>query len=531
MCRAFRGAGLVMLFAIAAPAGRAVESPDSQTWWSLRPVARPELPAVRDATWSDEPVDRFVRACLEARGLSPARPADRGTLLRRLSFVLTGLPPAPDAVDAFVRDLDPDAYAKLVDRLLASPHFGEHWARHWMDVVRYGDTYGYEWDIPAKGAWRYRDYLIRAFNQDIPFDQLVREQIAGDLLSQPRVDPMAQIDESLVGPMFFQMGEKRHGDSAEFNGIHQEMLHNKIDAFSKAFLGLTVGCARCHDHKLDPIPQRDYYALAGVFMSSRWVARTLDRPARNRAVLERLRAMKPAIRAALADQWLDEMRSLATCLVAAQGNLAGAGDRVAAWNKVLTRPAGQDRPLEDPLAPWSQVVQAVRAGKPPANAWRQIAGQYETTGRARTQDNASRFRLAADFRQNVPPGWSVEGVGLRDGPVCCGDFTVALDGPAAIGMLLPGGLFTNALSPRLNGAVRSPYLHTLPGAHLTFESAGGDFAAHRTVIDNAFLCEKQTYLTEPQPAWLKFSTFPAMSQRRIYIELATKASNPNFPPR
>ena len=166
---------------------------------------------------------------------------------------------------AFLIDSRPDAYERFVDRLLASPHFGENWARHWMDVVRYGDTYGYEWDIPAKGAWRYRDYLVRAFNSDVPFDQLVREQIAGDLLAAPRVDTNDGRNDSLIGLLFFQLGENRHGDSAEFDGIHQEMIHNKIDAFSKAFQALTIGCARCHDHKFDAVSQRNYYALAGVF--------------------------------------------------------------------------------------------------------------------------------------------------------------------------------------------------------------------------------------------------------------------------
>ena len=149
--------------------------------------------------------------------------------------------------------------------LLNSPHFGERWARHWMDVVRYSDTYGYEWDIPAKGAWRYRDYLIRAFNDDVPFDQLAREQLAGDLLPEPRINADEQINESMIGPMFYQLGEKRHGDSLQFNGIHQEMLNNKIDAFSKGVPGDDGGrCARCHDHKLDAISQKDYYALAGA---------------------------------------------------------------------------------------------------------------------------------------------------------------------------------------------------------------------------------------------------------------------------
>ncbi|MBM3561373.1 MAG: DUF1549 domain-containing protein, partial [Alphaproteobacteria bacterium] len=292
-------------------------------WWSLQPVAKPAVPLAAPA---GKPVDRFLLAKIREKKLAAAAAADRATLLRRLSFVLTGLPPAPGEIDAFVKDGARGAYEKQVERLLGSVHFGEHWARHWMDVVRYSDTYGYEWDIPAKGAWRYRDYLIRALQGDVPYDQLVREQIAGDLLANPRINAKESINESAIGPMFFQMGEKRHGDSLQFNGIHQEMLNNKIDAFSKAFLATTVACARCHDHRLDAISQRDYYALGGVFMSSRWVTNTVDLPERNREITSRLRAMKPAIRGAMAEWWTEAASGIARYMIAAQASLRGSPD-------------------------------------------------------------------------------------------------------------------------------------------------------------------------------------------------------------
>ena len=184
------------------------------------------------------------------------------------------------------------AYERLVDELLASPHFGERFARHWMDVVRYTDTYGYESDNPAKGAWEYRDYLIRAFNDDVGFDQLVREQLAGDLLPEPRIDRELGINESAIGPMFYHLGEHRQGGSLMFNGVHQQMVDNKIDAFSKAFLALTVACARCHDHKLEAVSQRDYYALAAVFMTPRWTSRVIDAPGKNDAAIARLKELR-----------------------------------------------------------------------------------------------------------------------------------------------------------------------------------------------------------------------------------------------
>jgi hypothetical protein len=275
-------------------------------WWSLQPMRRTEPPKVQDEEWSHEPVDRFVRAALDSAKLPPAPPADPEALARRLSFVLTGLPPSATVLENFT-----SAYATnptssiqhLVSSLLASPHFGERFARHWMDVVRYTDTYGYEWDTPAKGAYEYRDYLIRAFNDDIGFDQMLREQLAGDLLPQQRIHPQAGTDESLIAPMFYHMGEHRHGSSLMFNGIHQDMVNNKIDAFSKAFLATTVACARCHDHNLEAVSQHDYYALAAVFTTPRWTSRVIDAPGKNDPAIAKLKELRTQIRGEMAKEW------------------------------------------------------------------------------------------------------------------------------------------------------------------------------------------------------------------------------------
>jgi cytochrome c553 len=495
-----------------APAGPAADTADwdavlrdRRTWWSLQPVRKPPLPAGPDAN----PVDRFVRSKLTAAGLAPAPPADRTTLARRLSFVLTGLPPTPEQVAAFEADPSPTAHERYVDSLLASPHFGERWARHWLDVARYADTYGYEWDIPAKGGWRYRDYLIRAFNADVPYDQLVREQIAGDLLPTPRLDPAGGTTESLVGPMFFMLGEKRHGDSAMFNGIHQEMLHDKIDAFSKAFQAVTVGCARCHDHKLDAVSQQDYYALAGILMSARWATTTTDTPERNRAAITRLKELKRDLRREVGRWWLE----------------AEVAD---GWKKL---PGEAALPVEHPLHPWQALVQATRDQKDVAARWKELAARYAKLGADRAAANARDFPVVADFTRGIPAGWSVDGVGLRDGPGRGGDFTVALTGPRIVGRLLPAGLFTDPLSPRLNGVVRTPLLRRFDRPWLSAHVAGGDFSAERVVVDNAFLAERQAYLAGPDPGWRKVSAFPEMKDRRVYVEYATKSSNPNFPPR
>jgi hypothetical protein len=269
-------------------------------WWSLKPMGKFTPPGVIDARGSKEPVDRFIQAALKSADLAPAPPADNATLLRRLSFVLTGLPPVAHTLPS-----SPPSYESYVETLLASPHFGERFARHWMDVVRYTDTYGYEWDNPAKGSHEYRDYLIRAFNDDIGYDQFLREQLAGDLLPSPRIHPAEQTCENLIAPMFYHLGEHRHGSSLAFNGVHQEMVNNKIDAFSKAFLATTVACSRCHDHKLEAVSQRDYYALAAIFTTPRWTTRVADAPGKNAAAIAELKELRDAIRRELAALWTD----------------------------------------------------------------------------------------------------------------------------------------------------------------------------------------------------------------------------------
>jgi Protein of unknown function (DUF1553)/Protein of unknown function (DUF1549)/Planctomycete cytochrome C len=492
---------------------------ERRSWWSLQPVVRPPVPEPRAAERTFGPIDKFLLVRLEAAGIEQSPPAERALLARRLAFVLTGLPPTLDDLRAFLKDTAPDAYERFVDRLLASPRFGEQWARHWMDVVRFGDTYGYEWDIPAKGAWRYRDYLVRAFNDDVAYDQLIREQLAGDLLDSPRIDLKANRNDSFIGLLFYQLGENRHGDSAEFDGIHQEMIHNKIDAFSKAFQAITIGCARCHDHKLDAVSQRDYYALAGAFQSARSVTNTVDTPGRDAAAFAELHRLKRELRPVLADWWRASARDWDDGLrVAKPGS---------AWQKAIAA-AGAAPPLEHPLHAW---VALVKAEKEVAQAWAKLQAAYANESKQRTEFNAKTFRVVTDFRQALPPGWSLDGVGFRDGPVHAGDFALALEGEPILTALLPGGLFTNALSPRMNGVLRSPFLKDLPEPWLSLQTCGGDFAAERTVVDNAFLTERQSYLARRDPAWSSVPAAAEFAGRRVFREIATKTSNPNFPPR
>ncbi len=268
-------AGLIL--GLAAPVGRpADDRPEPRKagpdWWSLQPVRRPVPPAVQDRAWVHNPIDAFVLARLDRQHLRPAPPADRATFIRRATLDLHGLPPTPAEIDAFVNDVRPDAYERLIDRLLASPRYGERWGRHWLDVVRFGESQGFERDKPRDHAWRYRDYVIAALNADKPYDRFVREQIAGDVLGPASAEGIIATGFLVCGP-WDEVGHEQQG-AVSRRRVREEELEDMIAAVGQTFLGLTLNCARCHAHKFDPIPQRDYYrvkaALEGV--------RPADRP-------------------------------------------------------------------------------------------------------------------------------------------------------------------------------------------------------------------------------------------------------------
>ncbi len=231
-----------------------------QSHWAFRKVEKPPVPEIKNSDWPSNEIDRFILSGLKQAGLSPSAPADRRVLIRRVYFDLTGLPPTPDEVEEFVNDSRPLAYEKLIDRLLASPHYGERWGRHWLDVARYSDGQGGFLDNKTQPhAWRYRDWIIDAINTDLPFDQFIRLQIAGDLIDQQK---------GAVATGFFSLGPTYRSDGGDPEATAQaksETLDDRIDTLSRGILGLTVSCARCHEHKFDPIPQLDYYSLAGVF--------------------------------------------------------------------------------------------------------------------------------------------------------------------------------------------------------------------------------------------------------------------------
>ena len=249
-----------------APSGVVATAAERAAHWAFQPVAWPAAPEVRAVDWVSNDVDRFILARLEEAGLEPPAEADKLTLLRRAKYDLHGLPPSPEEVEQYLADSGVGAYERLIDRLLASPRYGEKWGRHWLDVARYAETGGIDENIAYREAWRYREYVIDSFNRDTPFDQLIVEQLAGDLLPAPAGQQVNYRGRIATG--FLALGPKAIVEQDKTKQLY-DAIDEQIDTVSKAFLGLTIACARCHDHKFDPISTQDYYSMAGIFRSAR----------------------------------------------------------------------------------------------------------------------------------------------------------------------------------------------------------------------------------------------------------------------
>jgi len=290
--------------------------PRETTWWSLEPLRPPEVPAVEA---SGAPIDAFIRKTLAEKGLFPSPEADRRTLIRRLTFNLHGLPPTPEEVDAFLEDRSSDAYQRLVDRLLSSPRYGERWGRHWLDVVHYGETHGYDKDKRRLHAWPYRDYVIRALNEDKPYARFVEEQLAGDVLYTDDPDGIVALGFIAAGPWDFVGHVELREGTVDKDLTRSNDRDDMVSTAMSSFLSLTVHCARCHDHKFDPIPQEDYYRLQAVFAGVERADRPYDRdPATHRL----RRSLTAERRALLAEEKRPDGKLVGSLLPPAEEELA-----------------------------------------------------------------------------------------------------------------------------------------------------------------------------------------------------------------
>ncbi len=482
-------------------------------WWSFEPVRDVESPEASDPSGPAHPVDRFVHARLDRSGLRPSPPAEPATLVRRYYFTLTGLPPTREEAVRWAKRLSVDdatertaAIGELVDELLASPHFGERWARHWMDWIRYAESHGSEGDPEIVGAWRYRDYLIRALNADVPYDQLVREHVAGDLLAEPRIDEELGINESVVGTAHWRM--VFHG-FAPTDALDERVrfTDDQLNAFTKAFLGLTVSCARCHDHKFDAISQRDYYALFGVLRSSRPGRKTIDLESRTTVNAKELRRLKTRIRAALADAWSRSTEFLPQRVLAEGGLAANAKD--------------SSHPLHDVYA----VKKEIDGGNATFPvAWRKRLADWRSGRGAEAPDGAvARWDLS---EVDDHAAWNRTGFGLPAAPAEAGHFSVATTGADVLDGIHPAGVYSHSLSTKHAARLTSPDV-SLEGEYELWVRATGAGGASLRYAVHDYPRRGTVYPVQGLGPW-RWHRFDLAYWKgeRVHVELSTAADAP-----
>jgi hypothetical protein len=433
--------------------------------WCWQPVRRLPLPAVKDKAWSSDPIDLHVLSLLEEKGMKPSEQAGKGKLIRRVYFDLIGLPPTPEQVDAFIGDDAPDAFSGVIDELLDSPHFGERWARHWMDSIRYAESCGHEFDYPIPHATEYRDYLIRAFNGDVAYDQLIAEHIAGDLIEKPRLHPEEDYNESLIGTGFWHLHEATHAPT-DVRGDESGRVDNQIDVFSKTFLGLTVSCARCHDHMFDAISTKDYYALAGYLQSSRRQESMLDPGGKIAAKVVELEGIKKEVDGIFAKTLVNGVNpaTMAAYLMAAREAIRG-GDLAVVANAHGVDPAGLENWVAALRAPevkeadhslfvWAQFLEgdihpsAAAFDRRYQDVRRRLAERHKQS--IDTVKGAIKF---ADFTEKsfADAGWFTTGASFGSTPSGIGQWA-----HANAGMAVAGRAHGARLASQLHGVLRSP---------------------------------------------------------------------------
>lgn len=343
-----------------APPSHYTITPEQRAFWSFQPLRKYPPPEIHDARWARSPIDRFILAKLESAGLKPVSAASQRALIRRATFDLTGLPPRPEDVDAFLRDQSPGAFAKVLDRLLASPHFGERWGRHWLDIARYGedDVRGLSRES-YPNAWRYRDWVVEALNADMPYDRFVKAQIAGDLMGDPKLLPALGFFG--LGPWYYDITVPPQARADE--------RHDRVDALTRGFLGLTVACARCHNHKFDPVSTKDYYGLAGVFASSEY----REYPLVPETVVEQYNAHQQKIREqeAAIDDYIQKLSSsLADTLAAKTDRYMIAAWKVSGPEKSSAEKAAAGDHLDtETLERWVKYLGRTERNHPFLNTW------------------------------------------------------------------------------------------------------------------------------------------------------------------
>jgi hypothetical protein len=399
--------------------------------WAFQPIRSPAVPEVNQPRWASHAVDRFAYHKMMAKGLTPGNRGDNASLVRRLFFVLIGLPPSSEEIRHWSKEIETkEGYARLVQTLLDRPQFGERWARHWMDWTRYADSHGSEGDPGIDNAWYYRDYLIRSLNADVPYAQMVREHIAGDLLPEPRINQELGINESLIATAHWRM--VFHGFSPT-DALDEKVrfIDDQVNTFSKAFLGVTLSCARCHHHKFDPISQEDYYATFGVFASCRPGRHAVDIDTSEPDKRKQLVGLKEKIKKEIAERWLAVIRSITSTAMADADK----------WSEIKD-PA-------DVRFPMGNLLRRVRAGEAFDVVWKDECFKHEMHRMAVEKyatDGAIRRWKFSDTTSEEQ--WYFEGKGIANKTTGPGEFSVAAEGDNLLTGLYPAGVYSHLLSSK-----------------------------------------------------------------------------------
>jgi Protein of unknown function (DUF1553)/Protein of unknown function (DUF1549)/Planctomycete cytochrome C len=421
--------------------------------WSFQPVVNVKPPEVKNKNWPQTPIDYFILSELEKSQISPATNADKRTLLRRITFDLIGLPPTSEEINQFLEDESPAAYSKVVERLLGSPHYGERWARHWLDLVRYSETLGHEFDYTINHSYLYRDYVIRAFNDDIPYQQIVIEHIAGDLLKSPRRNQTEKFNESVIGTGFYWFGQGKHSP-VDVRAEEADVIDNQIDVLGKTFLGLTISCARCHDHKFDAITTKDYYALSGYMQSSRKQYAFIDSPEKTDSVIHQLNQLKNIYSHGIQTEiihWLqNELQNLDERLLTSISNTPASKQPGDFWNQEIKKSAQKPQGL---FYLWNRLKNS-----PAPEKYLEEKNKILSDLNISQTDNVKSSVVFDTFDQPFNKNWFVHGLAFGSGPTQ--DLNVIFSNekknPIAIGQLAsPGIAHSGLVSRKLKGVIQS----------------------------------------------------------------------------
>jgi len=478
---------------------------DRARWWSFQPVSDPAAPAVSNAEWSGSEIDRFLFDAMTKAGITPQAKASPEVLARRLHLVLTGLPPEPEVVKAFAADPSRETYADLVDSLLDSDAFGERWGRYWMDWFRYAESHGSEGDPPVPYATAYRDYVIRALNEDVPYDQLLREAVAGDLLEEPRVNEELGLNESAIGPAHLRMVPHGFGVTDAYD---EQIIFtdNQVDVLTKGTMGMTLSCSRCHNHKFDPLSQEDFYKLYGILVSSRPGVINVDSPDLQALHRETLSAMKSGIRKGLANFWLSRVDDAIDKL-----------DRKS--SPALAKAAKTDE--THPLHPWVRLM-GLKDDEALAREWDALHRRHEE----RKAEKARRIAEAtfyADLReQETYDRWFKNGTGLGHEVSPAGSFAIAPEGDSVLTGIYPRGIYSHLVTDKDNATLHSVF-HRAQGESASIRAIGSN-ATCRLVVRSYPLIHNGLHPAPSLPdsfQWINQKKYSYWNGEQLYFQLNT----------